>query len=669
MPCGKIPNIKLPIDMIPKSRSLISQFSLSVDLVKRILTSSKRDLIIASIAVTGLVLGVRQLAWLQPLELAAFDLMVRLHPDEGPDPRLLVVGITEQDIRTLKQYPISDQVLAKLIGQLERYQPKAIGLDMARDVPKGSGHDELVAQFKNSNFFAITYIGNNELERVPPPPGIPEERIGFSDALLDPDGVSRRQPMYALTEQSTLYSLSLRLALAYLASKGISPQLTETDDVQLGKTVFKRLAYNSGGYQTIDDGDFQILLNYRSGGYVARQVTLTQVLQGQIDPSLVKDKIVLIGTTAPTVNDFFYTPYTPTAKGNSQMPGVLLHAHMVSQILSAVLDNRPLFWFWAEWSEVLWIAGWSLVGGLLVARVHNSIVLGLSSISLVGVLFSLTMLLFIYGGWIPLAAPALAMIITGTAVGAYQRQQSKRQEQMVMRLLGQQTSPEIATALWNERDRLLNAGLLPGQQLTATMLMTDIKGFSTISETMSPESVMAWLNEYLPAMAQEVQAYHGIINKFTGDGLLAVFGVPVPATSEAQIGEDARRAVSCALAMGDRLNSLNLSWQVRGLPVVQMRVGIFTGPVMVGSLGGKERLEYGVIGDSVNIASRLESCEKDRQPSDCRILIARETLIYLQEQFWVESWGLLILKGKQQKIDVYRVIGRLPENHSISIGR
>jgi class 3 adenylate cyclase len=100
-----------------------------------------------------------------------------------------------------------------------------------------------------------------------------------------------------------------------------------------------------------------------------------------------------------------------------------------------------------------------------------------------------------------------------------------------------------------------------------------------------------------------------------------------------------------------------------------MRVGIFTGPVMVGSLGGKERLEYGVIGDSVNIASRLESCEKERQPSDCRILIARETLVYLQEQFWVESWGLLILKGKQQKIDVYRVIGRLPENHSISIGR
>jgi class 3 adenylate cyclase len=181
---------------------------------------------------------------------------------------------------------------------------------------------------------------------------------------------------------------------------------------------------------------------------------------------------------------------------------------------------------------------------------------------------------------------------------------------MVMKLLGQQTSPEIAQALWNEHDRLLDSGLLPGQRVIATILLTDIKGFSTISEKMPPEEVMAWLNEYLPIMVREVQNYRGIINKFTGDGLLAVFGVPVPATTEAVVAEDARRAVACALAMDDRLQELNRNWRYRGLPLIQMRVGIYTGPVMVGSLGGKERLEYGVIGDSVNIAARLESCEK-----------------------------------------------------------
>jgi CHASE2 domain-containing sensor protein/class 3 adenylate cyclase len=624
----------------------------------RFLTSKKLDAVIAGIAVIGLLLGVRQLGWLQPLELVAFDLMVRLRPDEAPDPRLLVVGITEQDIQALKQYPVSDRVLAKVLGELERYQPAAIGLDLARSVPQEPGHAELVARFKSPKLIAIANMGNTDSEKVSSPPGIPEERIGFIDLLIDPDNVVRRNLMYAPTDKATLYSFSLRLALAYLAQKGISPQLTKTDDLRLGKTVFQWLTFNSGGYQTMDDNGYQILLNYRSARHVARQVSFTQVLNGEIEPNWVKDKIVLIGATAPTAKDLYYTPYSASEKGIPRMAGVLIHAQKVSQILSAVLDNRPLFWYWSEWAEVLWIAGWSLAGGVLVARIQNLLILGLSGLAGLGILFGFTMSLFVLGGWIPVAAPALGLILTGTAVGAYQRQLLKRQEQMVMRLLGQQTSSEIAKALWTERDRLLNSGLLPGQRLTATMLFTDIKGFSSISEKMLPEDVMAWLNEYLPVMVQEVLSHQGIVNKFTGDGLLAVFGVPVPAANEAEVGEDARRAVACALAMGERLQELNQNWQSRGLPIAQMRVGIFTGPVMVGSLGSKERLEYGVIGDSVNIAARLECCEKHSQASDCRILIARETLVHLQEEFQVEAWGALQLKGKQHKVDVYRVTGR-----------
>ncbi|NES23739.1 MAG: adenylate/guanylate cyclase domain-containing protein, partial [Symploca sp. SIO3E6] len=280
-----------------------------------------------------------------------------------------------------------------------------------------------------------------------------------------------------------------------------------------------------------------------------------------------------------------------------------------------------------------------------------------SGIAGVGCLWVCGILLLLEGGWIPVFAPTLSFLLTGIIVGAYQLQQSKQQEQMVMRLLGQQTSPKIAQALWQERDRLLESGLLPGQVLTATMVLTDLKGFSTISEKISPAVVMSWLNEYLAAMTQEVQQHQGIINKFTGDGILAVFGVPVPRTTHEEISEDAQQAVACALAISQRLESLNRGWETRGLPIVQMRVGIFTGPVMVGSLGSKERLEYGVIGDSVNIASRLESCEKHRQLSNCRILIAKETLVHLQEKFQVECWGSLTLKGKQQQIEVYRVLG------------
>jgi adenylate cyclase len=148
---------------------------------------------------------------------------------------------------------------------------------------------------------------------------------------------------------------------------------------------------------------------------------------------------------------------------------------MVSQILSAVLDRRPLFWYWSERTEILWIVAWSLVGGILVARVHNLLILGLSALGCLCVLFGFTLSLLMQSGWIPLAAPTIGLIVTGLAVEAYQRQLFQRQEQMVMRLLGQQTSPEIAQALWNEHDRLLDSGLLPGQRVIATILLTDIK--------------------------------------------------------------------------------------------------------------------------------------------------------------------------------------------------
>ena len=241
---------------------------------------------------------------------------------------------------------------------------------------------------------------------------------------------------------------------------------------------------------------------------------------------------------------------------------------------------------------------------------------------------------------------------------AYQAQQSSRQRQMMQVLLGQTASPEVAKALWDNRDRLLKSGKLPGQAMVATMMFTDLRGFSTLAETAPPELLLEWLNHYLEAMTDEIQAHHGIVNKFTGDGLLAVFGVPIASTTPTAIAADAEAAVACALSMEGRLATINQERQQQTLPPLEMRVGIFTGPVVVGSLGGHHRMEYGIIGDSVNIASRLESFDKSRQPTPCRILIGQDTLTYLADAFEVESWGELVLKGRQQPVGVYRVTGQ-----------
>src|ERR671932_568140 len=607
-----------------------------------------QPLAITCMTVTVTLLGVRHLGWLQPLELNAFDLMVQLRPDPGPDPRLLIVEITDQDIKAFKKWPLSDGVLAKALAEIARLKPTAIGLDIIRDIPFEPGNAELATQLKNPKVFPITFIGNSPSDRVKQPPNIPDKRVGFNDVVLDPDGRVRRNLMFASDGKTTLPSFSMRLAFAYLDSKKIDSKLTKESELEANKTVFSKLRSNSGGYEKINAGAYQFLLNYRSAENIAKSVTLTQVLAGKVDPKLVKGKIVLIGVTAITVNDLFSTPYSANAAGNRLMPGVLIHATATSQILSAVLDGKKLFWYWEEWQEILWIAVWSAVGGCLAWRVEKSLNLIGLAIAAGGSLFGFTFFLFLQQGWIPLIAPALALLITAGVAVIYKYEQSRQQQGIVMKLLGQQTSPAIANALWKERVHLLESGLLPGQKVTATIILTDLQGFSTICEKLPPEVVMSWLNEYLSAMAQEVQAHQGVINKFTGDGMLAVFGVPIPRTTPQEIAEDASLAVSCALAISSRLPQMNQNWSGRGLPSAKMRVGIFTGPVMVGSLGGTTRLEYGVIGDSVNIASRLESCEKHRQEDTCRILIAEETLLHLGDKFEVESWGALPLKGREQ---------------------
>ena len=619
-----------------------------------------RVVAIATVFASGLLLGIRHWGGLQPLELMAFDRMMQFRVDSGPEPRLLVVGITEEDIEAFG-WPLSDRELAQLLAKLQSYQPQLIGLDLYRNVPQEPGYQELLKQLEADNIVGI----RDDAAGIGPPPKIPPERIGFNDLVTDPDGPIRRNLMTFRTEEGNLVSFSLRLTLLYLGSKNLAPKPgLKPGQIVWGKAVFEALEPNSGGYKNIDAGGYQILLNYLSRTPVARQVSVADVLDGSLSPDWIKDKIVLIGSIAPSLKDVHFTPYSSGENENPSMPGVFVHGQMIGQMLGAVTEGRPLFWFWPEWAEVCWTIAWISAGGILSWICRHPLVLILSGTAFVGVLVATSWGVFLYAGWVPVFSPLIGYLVTGASVVAYRAYQAGRQQQAIMKLLGQNTSPEIADALWDSRDRLLKDGKLPGQKLTATMLFTDLKSFSTISEQMTPEILMEWLNEYLGALTETVQGHHGIINKFTGDGIMAAFGVPVARQSEEEIAQDARNAVACAVEMGDRLQQLNEQWKPRGLPVVQMRVGIFTGPVVAGSLGGKERLEYGIIGDSVNIASRLESCEKDRQSSICRVLVAYETLIYIKDEFFVEEWGPLGLKGKQQTVDVYRVVARKPSPSS-----
>lgn len=403
----------------PRLRSVIAGFSGTV--------------LLTSAIVTGLLIVLRQVGTLQNYELDTYDNFLRSRPDQGLDDRLLVVGINEVDIQTRNEFPIHDGTLAEVLQKLEVNQPRAIGVDIARDFPHEPGHEALMQLIRASDRIIMSCVLSSiEEPGVAPPPGLAEEQIASVGFPQDPDGVIRRSTLLEVPEPSQAIivkpsicsqaepdnqqiSLSLAVALQYLAAEGIAGEPSPEGYLQLGSTVFYPLSNHAGGYQTIDPGASQVMLNYRSPTNI-RQVSLLDVLEGRVDPSWVRDRIVLVGYTSSIAKDSFLTPFTAGATSNRLMPGVMIHAQSASQILSAVLNNRPLIWYWPILGEWLWIFGWAVVGGAIAWTIRKTLLFLLLEGASVAALVSLSYLLFLQNGWVPVIPPAIALLTTAIGV-------------------------------------------------------------------------------------------------------------------------------------------------------------------------------------------------------------------------------------------------------------
>lgn len=381
----------------------------------------KHPAVVVSLVVSSLVIGIREMGGLQPWELSSYDQMVRLQPERSPDPRLLIVSITEDDIRSQKRWPISDDVIAQLIQRLQQFQPRTIGLDIYRDVPHPPGNARLLRQLQAPNVFSITLLGDDEKDGVLPPPTVSPQNIGLSDIVVDADGVVRRAFLYAKTSSEEFYSFSLRLGLHYLSQENSNNrfQVHSGDSIQIGSVTLPSLAENSGGYENLDDRGYQMMLSYRAPKNVARQVTLTEVLQGNINPAWIRDKVILIGTTAPSVKDFFFTPYNYSIEKNPEVPGVAIHSQQVGQILGTVLDGNSLIWYWPNSIEYLWILSWALVSGMLGWRLRHPVALSIVGVSGLSGLFGFCYLVFLQTGWVPFVPAAIAFIATEVGIITY----------------------------------------------------------------------------------------------------------------------------------------------------------------------------------------------------------------------------------------------------------
>lgn len=414
-----------------------------------------RSVILTSVVVAGVVVGLRQIGTLEGMELRAYDQLMRSRPDQGPDDRLLVVGVTEQDIQTRKEYPIKDDTLAQLLAKLQQYQPRTIGIDILRDVPQGTPQGRIALEKilkQDESIIAGCKMSSVDQPGVPAALGVTEERVGFADLPIDAGGILRRSlllstptpskvapPVQHLCNipdpENQIPSLGFQLALLYLEGENIQPDLTPTGELKIGSTVFHRLTDNAGSYHNAGASDYQIMLNYRSPKNAVKQVSVSEVLDGKIDASFIKDRVVLIGYTTPIAKDDFYTPYSAGLQDSQKMPGVVIHAQHVSQILSSVLNNRPLMWCWSEGPEMLWILGWSVVGGLWAWRIRRLWLFGLGVVIGVGVLYGTTYVLFLNSGWVPLIPPMIGLVATAIVVVLIERGYAKAIYQGVKKLV------------------------------------------------------------------------------------------------------------------------------------------------------------------------------------------------------------------------------------------
>jgi len=610
--------------------------------------------------VAALTIAVRAVGGLQLLEWAAFDQFVRLRPLEPPDPRIVVITVDEPDIRSVGQWPIPDATIAELVKVVRRQDPVAIGLDIYRDLPVQPGHEELLEVYETTpNLIGVEkVVGDGTTAAIAPPPQLKEKgRVASIDLVLDADGRVRRGLLSVRTDDDrTILSLGARLALMYLEGQGITPTMTEAGNVKLGDGVFVRLTGNDGGYVGADSGGYQVLLNYRGPQENFDTISMTDVLEGRAPPELFRDRIVLIGPIGQSLNDLFFTPYSGGPLSLSdRMPGVVIHANVASQIIGAALDGRPQFRVGSDEVEWAWILIWAVSGAVLGWTYRFSLRAAVSLAVAGGSLVAGSYLAFLEGWWVPVVPPMLAFVGSGIAIAGYIANLEHQERQMVMTLFGRHVTPQIAEVIWQSRDELIARGQLTGQKMVATVLFADLKGFSTIAETMEADALMVWLNEYMNGMADIVLDHEGIVDKFIGDAVMAVFGVPIPRTTPEEISRDAIAAVSCAVEMGKKLRSLNRQWQIEGKPTVSMRVGIATGEVVTGSLGSSQRMDYTTLGDSVNIAARLESYDKSFGPGVCRILMSQETHRQIGGRFLTHFVGRIHLKGRTQAIDVYQI--------------
>lgn len=388
--------------------------------------------LLMALMVSSIVIALQASGQLELAELTAYDCYIRLQPAANlkPDDRIVLIEISENDIQALGRWPLTDAMLSKVLEKLAAYGPRVIGLDIYRDLSVPPGTKDFERVFcKHDEIIPVMKFGGGTERGIAPPPCLRRtERFGFKDIVVDPGGIVRRGLLFLDDGESVFHSFSLRLVLQYLSSEGITPQPDPLNPeyMRLGNTTIRRFQPNDGAYVGADARGYQYLMDYRGLSLAFPSYSLTSLLKGDIKQDAIHNKIVVIGTIAEGVKDFFYTPFSRGRGTSQQASGVSVHAAMASQLLHYALDGRIPLRTIPRSLEWTWVLLWGLAGAMLGIVVRSPLKLSASGLAGLIVLAILICVFFLSSYWLPFVPPALVDILHHACHGMPLQQGKKR---------------------------------------------------------------------------------------------------------------------------------------------------------------------------------------------------------------------------------------------------
>jgi adenylate cyclase len=652
---------------------------------------------------TALILFFMDITFLRFMELKALDLRMVSRGKIASGGETVIVTIDEKSLSELGRWPWPRSVIARLVDQLKAYGAKVVGFDvifsepdensslktiaeLSRELEKSGSQDANLRGFLNKKrsiadtdavlaksiekaknvtlgyFFhtsakdvgyitpeqvkaSADNIANGRYQMIQAAKKADEqafihayaavpnlkiladvsENSGYFNAFPDSDGVIRWAPLVVKFQNDYYSSLPISMLLQYLEWPMLSLKIADfgVESVKLDNLVIPT------------DEAGRLLVNFLGPAKSFPHHSVTDILHNRLSPELFKDKIVIVGATATGIYDMRVTPFS------SVYPGVEIHATVIDNILH---QNFLVHSGWTKFIDICTILLLGFIVGVVVPRaraVHGVLLILIMLAVFVGIN---TYLFAHYNIWLNLIYPVLTMMTIYLAITVYRYITEEREKKKIRGAFQYYLTASVINEMLKDPTKLK----LGGDKKALSVLFSDIRGFTTVSETLTPEELVHLLNEYLTAMTDIVFKYDGLLDKYMGDAIMAVYGAPLDQPDHAV------RACRTALDMLEELKKLQKKWSDEGRPVLHIGVGVNSGDMVVGNMGSQMRFDYTVMGDSVNLGSRLEGINKEYGTN---IVISEYTYAAVKDILLCRELDSVRVKGKKLPVKIYELIG------------